>query len=767
MKHSKATSSPSSQRGSILVVVIVMTLVLGIVAGSLLSYARTEARLNQSDLLYNEARLAAESTMQHGMAQLRRRFDRTRQISTFELEPNRSSSLQLEPGFLSIAGTTRMDVPSTYSRPANLSAFLAEPTIMGGLVVNAGNSVNLLIDPSTPLPQKGSPGVPISTGVREVRVIAKATASDDNIGIRTAYAEQTFQVLDRSLFQNTAWSNGLLEIFPGAGMNLGYGGGPIYAAEVRIGNGVRIHTRIESAGGFEVGRYHNNGNTNDTVLLTDFRLFDGNTPSNPDSVNYLSSIWTNYNGSNVQVQTGQDGFRELALQTYAGGLLTAEHGISNQAAVGLEFLRELALADAADSGIDFNDSEGNFDQGKYDREGGNFGHLLIEPSRALADLGSAANDDERKRLEALNTVEQSKWSNRSGLALEFDPVTDTIKMFHQPTVNGEPQFDSFGQRERTEIDVNATFPDANDQFWTVERFSQPGGKDTEVESGIYDFRQARGSDNRDSGRINLVRFDMGKMREWVEESNPSLTFENDWWNGGLYVKMPENADSNRDDKVIPANKKWAIQLHNAETIPNRLVVDANSARGLTLATNGALYVQGSYNAPQGNVLDANYASTTAGSEVPAALVADAIMLLSDNWDNRNSGLRGTGNRQADDTVYSTALVMGNVPSGWGSYSGGLENFPRFLERWGGRGRNTVTYRGSLIRLFRSESFTEKWGHGNVYNPPKRNWSFHTGFREFSPPLDTGPRSFRRVYFQELTEKEFKDRAAGLFGSTNP
>jgi len=34
-------------------------------------------------------------------------------------------------------------------------------------------------------------------------------------------------------------------------------------------------------------------------------------------------------------------------------------------------------------------------------------------------------------------------------------------------------------------------------------------------------------------------------------------------------------------------------------------------------------------------------------------------------------------------------------------------------------------------------------------------------------LDTGPRSFRRVYFQELTEKEFKDRAAGLFGSTNP
>jgi hypothetical protein len=286
-----------------------------------------------------------------------------------------------------------------------------------------------------------------------------------------------------------------------------------------------------------------------------------------------------------------------------------------------------------------------------------------------------------------------------------------------------------------------------------------------VDSGLFDYRQARGQKNRNSGKINLLRFDMGKMRDWVEESNTNLKFEDEWWNGGVYVELPEQSNPNRVDNVIPAVSNWAVQLHNAVTIPNRAAVNADSARGLTLATNGAIYVQGTYNAPTRRVTDPDYALVQ-GAEAPAALVADAIMLLSDSWDNSKSGKENRSNhRQAVDTVYSTALVMGNVPSGWGSYSGGLENFPRFLERWGGR--NTVTYRGSLIRLFRSESFTERWGHGNVYDAPKRNWSFHTGFREFSPPLDTGPRSFRRVYFQELTEKEFKDRAAGLFGSTNP
>jgi len=762
-----------------------MTAAVGIVTGSLLSFSRTEAKLNQSDLLFNEARLAVEATLQHGMAQLRRRLDRVRNLTPDEMKPSRDSSLQLEPGFLSVAASTRMQVPKSYSRPSNLKKFLAAPTVMGGLVVNGGQAKTLLIDPNTPLPQDGYPGVPTSTSVREVRVFAKSTVSDPGIGSKTAYAEQTFQILDRSLFQNTVFYNGLLEIFPGGSFNLAYGGGPIYATQVHIGNGVRVHSRIESAGDFFVGRYHNNNDKNDNVKLTDFRKFDGSEPPNPDSVSYLEDIFASYEGNSVQVQTGQKGFRELALQEYAGGLLTSEHGISAQSAVGLEFLRELAISDAAASGIDFSDSNGDFDQGKYDRDGGNFGHLLIEPSRGIADLSAAANEAERKRLEALNAVEENKWANRSSIAIELDTASDSIRMFHQPIVNGEPDFDSSGQRKRTEIDVATTFPDKDDRFWEVERFSQPNGKGKDVESGLYDFRQAEGKDNRESGRINLVRVDMEKMRKWVEEGNSNSgnsgnapgnsgnapgnsgnaggsgpVFQEEWWNGGVYFKLPEQPDPGRNDNVVPASDRWALQLHEGEKLPNRAVVDPDAPRGLTLATNGAIYVQGTYNAPDGEKWDKKDYGVKKGAEVPAALIGDAIMLLSDAWDNKRSGKRKLNDRKAVDTTYSAALVTGNVPSSQGNYSGGLENYPRFLEKWGNG--VTATYRGSLIRLFRSESFNARWGYGNVYKRPERNWSFHTGYKKYSPPLDTGPRSFRRVYYKELTKAEFEAGAAQLF-----
>ena len=45
------------------------------------------------------------------------------------------------------------------------------------------------------------------------------------------------------------------------------------------------------------------------------------------------------------------------------------------------------------------------------------------------------------------------------------------------------------------------------------------------------------------------------------------------------------------------------------------------------------------------------------------------------------------------------------------YGGGLENFPRFLEDWGGGPGGTVfTYRGSLVCLFPSAQSARPWGH---------------------------------------------------------
>ena len=94
-----------------------------------------------------------------------------------------------------------------------------------------------------------------------------------------------------------------------------------------------------------------------------------------------------------------------------------------------------------------------------------------------------------------------------------------------------------------------------------------------------------------------------------------------------------------------------------------------------------------------------------------------------------------GSRNATPTTINAAIVAGIVPSGLGtgsnSYSGGAENFPRFMETWGTG--NTFTYNGSMVELFLSKQNTDKWGSSNVYGPPRRNWAFDPLFYTSPPP----------------------------------
>jgi hypothetical protein len=75
-------------------------------------------------------------------------------------------------------------------------------------------------------------------------------------------------------------------------------------------------------------------------------------------------------------------------------------------------------------------------------------------------------------------------------------------------------------------------------------------------------------------------------------------------------------------------------------------------------------------------------------------------------------------------------LAGIVPSSNNVYSGGAENFPRFLETWTGK---TLTYYGSMVELYLSKQAIGTWGKGNVYDPPNRQWFFDKTFRVYTPP----------------------------------
>jgi len=185
----------------------------------------------------------------------------------------------------------------------------------------------------------------------------------------------------------------------------------------------------------------------------------------------------------------------------------------------------------------------------------------------------------------------------------------------------------------------------------------------------------------------------------------------------------------------------AIRLQNGSVLPTG---------GLTVASENAVYIQGDYNVgPEVTYLSvptnlASVAQTTSTSptvpgytRVPAAVMGDAVTILSNAWSDSNSA-NSISFRSAQDTTINTAIVSGQVPSGFTNpntgqvygYSGGFNNFPRFLEDWTGQ---AFCYYGSMVQMFDSASFIGQWNTSPIYLPPERFWNFDSNFLTKAPP----------------------------------
>jgi hypothetical protein len=155
--------------------------------------------------------------------------------------------------------------------------------------------------------------------------------------------------------------------------------------------------------------------------------------------------------------------------------------------------------------------------------------------------------------------------------------------------------------------------------------------------------------------------------------------------------------------------------------------------GLTVVSENPVYIQGDYNTGGDPPSDhGTYTTPTAGAYTrkPSAVYGDAINILSKNWNDINSTQPTTG-RVATDTTVNTALVTGEVPSSGGNYSGGGENFVRYLEDWTNK---NFTYYGSMIELFNSVTATGPWkGSGSQYKQPGIHWYYDTNFSTSAPP----------------------------------
>lgn len=180
-------------------------------------------------------------------------------------------------------------------------------------------------------------------------------------------------------------------------------------------------------------------------------------------------------------------------------------------------------------------------------------------------------------------------------------------------------------------------------------------------------------------------------------------------NGALYV-----ASSSASPTAACGSPCPAVRLVNGSTLPSQ---------GLTVVSQNPVYIQGNYNTALSGPGGSNHP--------PAAVLADAVTVLSSGWSDANSTL-GLSSRTATSTTVNAAIATGpSVESALGQGNGQLENDIRLIENWSGK---TLTYSGSIVDLWHSLQVRAPWQNTGVYyNAPIRNWSYDTLFSTTPPP----------------------------------
>jgi hypothetical protein len=190
-----------------------------------------------------------------------------------------------------------------------------------------------------------------------------------------------------------------------------------------------------------------------------------------------------------------------------------------------------------------------------------------------------------------------------------------------------------------------------------------------------------------------------------------------------------------------------VVLTNGASLPSN---------GLSIATPDPVYIVGNWNVYSNGGTSTAGTSNTANT-LPSAVYSDAITILSPSWNPANSTL-GIGSRNATTDTVNAAFLTGNVPSDNSYYSGGVENFVRFLESWSGSGV-TFYYNGSMVEMFPSQIANAPWpGTGTVYNPPIRDWTFD---QQFTNPNNIPPLTPKIIYIQRSS---WADLAPGTLAS---
>jgi hypothetical protein len=284
-------------------------------------------------------------------------------------------------------------------------------------------------------------------------------------------------------------------------------------------------------------------------------------------------------------------------------------------------------------------------------------------------------------------TEKGKFANKAGLSISISS-SGTLTAYDGNSNNVSAYFTNAVTKKSGSLDVKNT-----------------DGTYVLATTGTYSVTQNAFYDAREGTQMKVLDLYVDQLQIQSNLSNALFAASAGAKRGIIYATIA-------DPDGTTSGVKVAVRLRNGNSIEPFF--------GLTVASDLPIYIEGDYNAT---------------NTKPALVAADAITMLSKNWQDSRSSL-GDTSRVASNTTYKTVLMTGNTETTWGAYNGGLENVMRFLENWEGI---TVSYRGSIIDLWKSEYATGKWVYGSGsdgifrYNAPTRDWGYDTLYRTQSPP----------------------------------
>jgi hypothetical protein len=252
-------------------------------------------------------------------------------------------------------------------------------------------------------------------------------------------------------------------------------------------------------------------------------------------------------------------------------------------------------------------------------------------------------------------------------------------------------------------------------------------------------------DYRESDTVQAVQVDVSLLNKWL--TNTAAT-------GGNQYNRTSFADNGHgirslyiyNSVPLTSSQLPAARLVNGAQLPSTTDPGGSGATtsGLTVTTPQALYVKGNYNVQTASSsANASAGTTNTAYTYPAALIGDAISVLSGSWSDTNTSSTSLSSRTPSATTINAATLEGIVQSTNSNYSGGVENFLRLNENWSGV---TLQYNGSIVVMFPSLYATNFWpGTGNnFYNPPTRKWAFDLNFTDPKKLPALTPKVYRMI-----------------------